>query len=82
MNNNILFYVIIFVPFTILIFLDTRDLFEDKKKKKESDVVDVTSLKEIAAAGQVPLEAPLTSPPNEKIQENKEVKEETKESKE
>ena len=33
MNNNVLFYLIIFVPFTILIFLDTKDLFEEKKKK-------------------------------------------------
>ena len=35
MNNNILFYIIIFVPFTILIFLDTKDLFEEKKKKED-----------------------------------------------
>ena len=61
MNNNVLFYLIIFVPFTVLIFLDTRDLFGEKKKK--SDVVDVTSLQSVAAAGPVPLEAPLTSPP-------------------
>ena len=37
MNNNILFYIIIFVPFTILIFLDTKDLFNDKKKKEEKE---------------------------------------------
>ncbi len=80
MNNNILFYIIIFVPFTILIFLDTRDLFGEKKK--ESDVVDVSSLVEIADAGQQPLEAPLTAPPTKEVNENKEVKEEIKENKE
>ena len=39
MNNNILFYIIIFVPFTILIFLDTKDLFSDKKNKEENNEV-------------------------------------------
>ena len=37
MNNNILFYVLIFVPFTVLIFLDTRDLFNEKKKEDKKD---------------------------------------------
>ena len=37
MNNNILFYLIVFVPFTILIFLDTKDLFDEKKKEKKSE---------------------------------------------
>ena len=37
MNNNILFYIIIFVPFTILIFLDTKDLFEEKKNKEDKE---------------------------------------------
>lgn len=35
MNNSILFYVLIFVPFTILIFLDIKEYLEDKKEEEE-----------------------------------------------
>ena len=39
-SNNVLFYMLIFVPFTILIFLDTKDLFNDKKNKNKKDSKD------------------------------------------
>ena len=42
MNNNVLFYLIIFVPFTILIFLDTKDLFEGKNKDGKKGKEEVT----------------------------------------
>ncbi len=32
MNNSILFYFIIFIPFTILVFFDIRDIIEEKRK--------------------------------------------------
>lgn len=35
MNDNILFYVIVFVPFTILIFLDIKDIVTEKKELEE-----------------------------------------------
>ena len=31
MNNNVVFYAIIFVPLTFLVFLDIRDIIEEKK---------------------------------------------------
>lgn len=70
MNNNTLFYLIIFVPFTILIFLDTRDLFGEKKKK--TDVVDITSQQSVASAGPVPSEVPIpvTLPPTNEDNNN------------
>lgn len=39
MNNNVLFFIIIFVPFTILVFFDTKDLFKGKNKKKEKEEI-------------------------------------------
>jgi signal peptidase len=56
MNNNILFYVIIFVPFTFLIFLDTKELFGEKKKEPVKDSKEPKENKE----------------EEEKIEENKE----------
>lgn len=35
MNNNLLFYIIVFVPFTILIFLDLRDIVLDREEREE-----------------------------------------------
>ena len=87
MNDNVLFYIIIFVPFTLLIFLDTKDLFSDKKdKKKENSNEEKIENK--------PQEQPIpvqtanvvtetkVEPVNNNIEENKEVKEENIESKE
>ena len=36
MNDSILFYVVVFVPFTILIFLDIKDIILEKKEKEET----------------------------------------------
>lgn len=46
MNNNILFYVLIFVPFTILIFLDTKELFGEKEKKENNKVLENKEVEE------------------------------------
>lgn len=35
MNNNLMFYIIVFVPFTILIFLDLRDIVLDREEREE-----------------------------------------------
>lgn len=35
MNNSVIFYLVIFIPFTILIFLDIKGFREDKRKLKE-----------------------------------------------
>lgn len=37
MNDTVLFYVVIFVPFTILVFLDIKDIIEERSKDKEED---------------------------------------------
>ena len=87
MNDNVLFYIMIFVPFTLLIFLDTKDLFSDKKDKKKEN----SNEKKIENK---PQEEPIpvqtanvvtetkVEPVNNNIEENKEVKEENIESKE
>lgn len=69
MNNNALFYIIIFVPFTILMFLDIRDLCDKKKKKeedKEQDDVEKDNL-EVTINN---VEVPLVSNTIENIQQN------------
>ena len=69
MNNNALFYIIIFVPFTILMFLDIRDLCDKKKKKeedKEQDDVEKDNLEETINN----VEVPLVSNTIENIQQN------------
>lgn len=89
MNNNILFYVLIFVPFTILIFLDTKDLFNEKKKEKESEkkeeqINEETTLnknEEVPVAAQ-PVQNNDQIPVVNNIVDNKEVKEEPLENKE
>lgn len=35
MNNSVIFYIAIFVPFTLLIFFDIKGFREDKKEKEE-----------------------------------------------
>lgn len=47
MNNTVMFYIMVFVPFSILIFLDIRDIVletQEKKaeKNKEAEVIDET----------------------------------------
>lgn len=37
MNDTVLFYVVIFVPFTILVFLDIKDIIEERTKGKDED---------------------------------------------
>lgn len=42
MNNNLMFYIIVFVPFTILIFLDLRDIVlgrEEREEEKEKEKI-------------------------------------------
>ena len=72
MNENILFYLIIFVPFTVLIFLDTKDLFNDKKKEEKKDTQTENKPEVVSENIQ----------PEVKTEEIKEVKEEEKENKE
>lgn len=35
MNNSVLFYIIVFIPFAILVFLDVKGIIEDKNKLEE-----------------------------------------------
>ncbi len=37
MNDTVLFYVVIFVPFTILVFLDIKDIIEERRKDKDDE---------------------------------------------
>jgi signal peptidase len=64
MNNNVLFYLIIFVPFTILIFLDTKDLFKEKKKDDENEENLVTPVNNTEPVTSVPSTVPTTSTPS------------------
>ena len=88
MNNSLLFYIIVFVPFTVLIFLDTKDMF-DEKKKKEKEAVQGVATQEVSPVVQQPVikEIPQEVKPEPvqevKQEENKEeVKEEPTENKE
>ena len=95
MNENVLFYLIVFVPFTVLIFLDTKDMFDEKKKKEKEAVQGSTEAVSPVVPQQpsptiqqepspvVPQPVSQELPQEVKIEENKEeVKEEPTENKE
>ena len=66
-NNNVLFYLLIFVPFTILIFLDTKDLFNEKNKKgkkgKEESSVTVETTPVLETTAQQVISTAATTMP-------------------
>ena len=47
MNDTVLFYVVIFVPFTILVFLDIKDIIEERTKGKDDEDGDNDDKKKI-----------------------------------
>lgn len=75
MNNNALFYVIIFVPFTILIFLDTKELFDEKKKGDGKEDNKESSQESTNVVNQIPSTIPTTIP-STSVPENNSIVEE------
>ena len=73
MNNNGLFYVIVFVPLTMLIFLDLRAIVEDKKElemeKNKAKEENKTNTEEVKEENKIIEETKIEE--NKNIEENK-----------
>ncbi len=70
MNNSVMFYIMVFVPFSILIFLDIRDIVLEKNEPKKEKVKEPEKLQE---------EVKIPEVQEEVKEEIEEVKEENKE---